>query len=176
MDEPTILEAEREGSSRVAGMSLKHTLLDGHKEPVTGLFTVIHDNKHWLVSTGWDRRICIWDLDQFRLHSVFCNREQGTSTNLASSSGKEELAADGVILDLEYSSDRLEFAYTSADKQAYIRQFSPNGDQMVLRAVLQGHESEVTKIRWHKLEKVWITGSEDRTIRIWVGYIINFTT
>ena len=95
-----------------------------------------------------------------RLHSFFSNKN--------ALYGKEELAADGVILDLAYSESRNEFAYASADKQAYSRRFSPKGDQMTLVAVLQGHEAEVNTIKWHKKENFWITGSEDRTIRIWV--------
>jgi hypothetical protein len=61
--------------------------------------------------------------------------------------GKEELAADGIILDLEYNPDRNEFGYASSDKLAYIRKFSPKGDEMLLQAILVGHEAEVTKVR-----------------------------
>lgn len=99
-----------------------------------------------------------------RLHSIFSNK--------SALIGKEELAADGIILDVAYSESRNEFGYASADKQAYIRRFNPKGDQMTLVAVLQGHEAEVTVIKWHKTESLWITGSEDRTIRIWVSDII----
>lgn len=60
---------------------------------------------------------------------------------------KEELAADGIVLDIEYNSDRNEFAYCSADKLAYIRKFSPNGSEMNLQVILQGHESEVTQVK-----------------------------
>lgn len=95
-----------------------------------------------------------------RLHSIFSNKNAIV--------GKEELAADGVILDITYAECRNEFGYASADKQAYIRRFNPKGDQMTLVAVLQGHEAEVTVINWHNKENLWITGSEDRTIRIWV--------
>ena len=50
---------------------------------------------------------------------------------------------------------------------AYIRKFSTDGSDMKLLAVLQGHDAEVTQIKWHAKLKQWITGSEDRTIRIW---------
>lgn len=79
----------------------------------------------------------------------------------------EELAADGMILGIDYSPERNEFAYCSADKMAYLRKFSPNGAEMKLVAVMQGHEAEVTQIKWHRQFSQWITGSEDRTIRIW---------
>ena len=51
-------------------------------------------------------------------------------------------------MDIEYCAGRNEIAYASADKQAYVRRFSPKGDEMVLLAVLQGHEAEVTQV-WH---------------------------
>ncbi|KAJ3217607.1 hypothetical protein HDU67_007549 [Dinochytrium kinnereticum] len=148
-------------TNRVAGMTLKYTLSD-HKEAVTGL------------TTGWDRRICIYDLKQAKLHDMF----RTTLTSLTSpitpqpfitTSGKEELAADGIILDLEYCHDRNEFGYASADKLAYIRRFSPKGDEMTLQAVLIGHEAEVTQIKWNRVYQQWITGSEDRTIRVWAS-------
>ncbi|KAI8837830.1 WD40-repeat-containing domain protein [Chytridium lagenaria] len=56
---------------------------------------------------------------------------------------KEELAADGIILDLEYCADRNEFAYASA---------------------IIGLCEE---IKWNRVYQQWVTGSEDRTIRVW---------
>lgn len=79
------------------------------------------------------------------------------------------MAADGPILDMDYVAGRNEFAYASADKCAYIRQFSIDGSKMTLRAVLQGHEEEVTCIKWNHIHNQWITGSEDKTIRIWAA-------
>jgi len=38
---------------------------------------------------------------------------------------------------------------------------------MKLKAVLHGHEAEVTQVRWNPIHKKWITGSEDSTIRVW---------
>ncbi|KAJ3043664.1 hypothetical protein HDV00_004437 [Rhizophlyctis rosea] len=113
-------------TNRVAGMTLKFSL-PGHFEAVTAL-----------VSTGWDRRICIWDLTGARLQDVFRGGQPGGG-------GREELAADGIILDIEYCAERNEIAYASADKLAYVRRFSPKGDEMVLLAVLHGHEAEVTQ-------------------------------
>ncbi|KAI8908490.1 WD40-repeat-containing domain protein [Gorgonomyces haynaldii] len=145
-------------SNRVAGMSLKATLNE-HRESVTALVCFQHNSKHWMVSTGWDRRICVWDLETLQLQDVFHNHNGQTA--------KEELAADGIILAIDYSPERNEFAYASSDKLAYVRRFSSNGGEMKLMAVLQGHEAEVTQIKWHKKYKQWITGSEDRTVRIW---------
>lgn len=147
-----------EVTSRVAGMSLKATFKD-HKDAVVGLVCIRSEGRHWLLSSGWDRKIFLWDLVTLSLEDVFKN-----NTGIR---GTEELAADGIILGMDYSAERNEFAYCSADKMAYIRQFSPIGTEMKLVAVLQGHEAEVTQIKWHKTANQWITGSEDRTIRIW---------
>lgn len=68
---------------------------------------------------------------------------------------------------MDYSELREEFGYASADKYAYIRKFSEDGSKMRLKVVLQGHEAEVTCIRWNKVTSQWITGSEDQTVRIW---------
>ncbi|ORY40968.1 WD40 repeat-like protein [Rhizoclosmatium globosum] len=145
-------------TNRVSGMTLKYTLND-HKDAVTGIHCLYKDGRHWMISTGWDRRICVTDLKQGRLHDVFKNAQKGY--------GKEELAADGIILDLEYCPERNEFGYASADKSAYIRKFSPKGEEMLLQAVLIGHEAEVSKIKWNRRYQQWVTGSEDRSIRIW---------
>ncbi|KAJ1558347.1 hypothetical protein HK096_002054, partial [Nowakowskiella sp. JEL0078] len=120
-------------TNRVAGMTLKFTLQE-HKEAVTGLICFCKDGIHWLLTTGWDRRLCLWDIKQGRLQDIFRN-----NFGIA---GKEELAADGIILALEYCAERCEFAYASADKHAYIRRFSTKGDEMTLLAVLQGHDAE----------------------------------
>ncbi|KAJ3314131.1 hypothetical protein HDV04_000854 [Boothiomyces sp. JEL0838] len=145
-------------TSRVAGMTLKETLSE-HKDSVTALVCVKRDNNHWLLSTGWDRRIILWNLSTLRMQDIFKNNSMLQP--------KEELAADGIILGMDYSYERNEFAYCSSDKLAYIRKFSANGSEMKLMAVLQGHEAEVTQIKWNKHASQWITGSEDRTVRIW---------
>jgi WD40 repeat protein len=145
-------------------MSLKATFNE-HKDVITGLCAFTIDNQPWLISTSWDRRICIFDLKNEKLKSIFYSKE---------SHHRGELAADGIILDLDYCPERNEIAYASADKQAYIRSFSTKGDEMNLKAVLQGHEAEVTCIKWHAKEKLWITGSEDRTLRLWVCFFSTF--
>jgi WD40 repeat protein len=121
-------------------MSLKATFKE-HKDAVVGLACVKEEDAqhHWLLSTGWDRRIYIWNLNTLELHDVFRN-------NASSIKSGEELAADGIILGIDYSPERKEFGYCSADKMAYIRKFSRNGNQMKLIAVLQGHEAEVTQV------------------------------
>jgi WD40 repeat protein len=115
---------------------------------------------HRQLSAGRDRRIIIWRLKDGQLHDRFRNA-------LSKSVEKEELAADGSITDMDYAHRHNLFAYASADKNAYIRQFHPDGRQLTLKAVLQGHTAEVTAIRWNASTHQWVTGSEDKTIRIW---------
>jgi WD40 repeat protein len=91
------------------------------------------------LSTGWDRKIYLWDLATFEMIDVFKNNN-GIKAS-------EELAADSLILGIDYSPERNEFAYCSADKMAYLRSFSTNGSEMKLLAVMQGHEAEVTQVQ-----------------------------
>jgi WD40 repeat protein len=81
--------------------------------------------------------------------------------------GKEELAADGPVLDMALRRDdrNPQFAYSSADKLVYIRNFSSRGEEMVLVGVLHGHEAEVNLVEWSPVNSVWVTGSEDKTVR-----------
>ncbi|KAJ3224690.1 hypothetical protein HK099_008075 [Clydaea vesicula] len=185
-------------TNRVAGMTIKFCLKE-HKDAVTGLFCFFKDGMHWLLSTGWDRRICLWDIKTGQLRDKFRNnslpatlsnnmhnltsklntptatstqKKSNVSSNSYSSNNSnnntlEELAADDIVLGLDYSMERNEFCYCSADKLAYVRKFSPIASEMTLQVVLQGHEAEVTVVKWNKKNSTWITGSEDRTIRIW---------
>jgi WD40 repeat protein len=172
-------------SNRVAGTTLRYTLKE-HKEPVSSVVCFYKEGTHWLLSTGWDRRICLWDVKEGKLVDIFrqsvprfnqslsetslakLNARGSSNSNLfAGGSAAEELCADDIVLGIEYAPDRGEFCYCSADKQAYVRKFSQNGSEMTLQVVLQGHEGDVTAVKWHKMNQNWITASEDRTIRIW---------
>lgn len=68
---------------------------------------------------------------------------------------------------MDYAAELRQFGYASADKCAYIRQFDVDGTQLQLKAVLQGHEEDVTAIVWSPVHMQWVTGSEDRTVRVW---------
>jgi len=65
--------------------------------------------------------------------------------------------------------NRNEIAYASSDHLVYIRKFSTVGSEMTLLNTLQGHFSDVTSVRWNPVKSVWVTGSEDGTIRVWVS-------
>jgi len=61
------------------------------------------------LSAGWDRRILIWCLENGELEDLFCNTalkkdQQGSDEN--DDECQEELACDGVIIDMEYCPKR----------------------------------------------------------------------
>jgi len=149
-------------TNRVAGFICKHVFTE-HSNCVTGLAVIGREagyNTTYLLSAGWDRRIFLWDLEAACFHDTFRNTDPSALES-------DELASDGIIMDLTYSPERNEFAYASSDMLVYIRQFSDRGAEMTLSAVLQGHEAEVTQVRWNAVLTKWITGSEDGTIRVW---------
>ncbi|KAM9311651.1 uncharacterized protein PAF06_009490 [Gastrophryne carolinensis] len=115
----------------------------------------------YLLSGGWDCRICLWDLQTCSLTETFSRPE------IDQWSEHKEKACDGVIMDLCYCPKRKEFAYCSSDGNVYIRHFGVSSGEMTLVNILKGHEAEVTSVVWHNLRDKWVTGSEDGTIRIW---------
>lgn len=134
------------------------------------------------------------------------DNQSSTTTPTKSTSARDEWAADGAILDIDFAPEINCFVTASADGQAYLRRFgdektniaatyttssnfnrgsanlvrrdghdnslSNSGVPIVLSllAVMQGHESDVTAVKWVAKRRQWVTGSEDRTIRIWVSY------
>ncbi|ORX42833.1 WD40 repeat-like protein [Piromyces finnis] len=145
-------------TNRVSGLSIKY-VFERHKSSISGLVSFCLDNTYWLISSGFDRRICVWNLSTGKFQDVL--RIAGQPKD------KEELAADDIITDIDYNPNRKEYAYASADRMIYLRKFSPKGDEMPLQAVMQGHEEEVRQIKWNNTYKIWVSGSDDRTIRIW---------
>ncbi|XP_040271611.1 uncharacterized protein LOC120987022 [Bufo bufo] len=160
------LNTEQSGgliNMHLAGFTCKKVLA-GHFKAVTALVVVGKENGFstvYLLSGGWDRRLCLWDLLTCTLIETFCRPE------LDNWSEQRETACDGVIMDMCYCPKRQEFAYSSSNGNIYIRHFGAVSSEMTLVDILRGHEAEVTSVVWHNLKDKWITGSEDGTIRIW---------
>ena len=134
-------------NDRVAGMMLRH-VLENHKAPVTGFTCLFYEGTHYIITTGWDRRLCVWNLETGKLVEIFKNSD-GFSV------GQEELAADGIITDMAFSPERNEFAYSSADKLVYIRNFSTSSQDMKLKAALHGHKGEVSMVFIHLILEIY---------------------
>lgn len=169
-------------TNRVAGLILKK-VLNEHKNSVTCLCLVERLDMfplRYMLSSGWDRRICIWSMDpehpteqekkdqkepreqkpRILLVDVFKNK-------LANTLEESEYASDGHILDIDYCSKHNYYAYSSSDSMVYIRKFAMHGSEMTLVYTLQGHLSDVNCVRWMPSKLEWITGGEDGTVRVW---------
>lgn len=149
-------------TNRVAGFVCKYVMSE-HFSSVTSLVIVGRDHGQdstYVLSGGWDRRVCLWDIEAGTLKDVY--RGLGSASTM-------EIACDGIIHDMAYSPENNEYAYASSDKMVYIRTFSKTGKDMKLVNTLQGHDAEVTSICWSPLHSKWVTGSEDGTVRIWAG-------
>lgn len=150
-------------TNRVAGYVLKK-ILSEHTSCVTSMVVIDRPDlfpNRFLLSAGWDRRVCIWDLDKLRLFDLFRNKNVNNFEEV-------ELASDGNILDMCYCPKMNYFAYASTDSMCYVRKFATYGSEMVLVNTLQGHFSEVNCIKWIENKALWVTGGEDGTVRIWV--------
>ncbi|KAI9189142.1 hypothetical protein H9P43_000570 [Blastocladiella emersonii ATCC 22665] len=163
-------------ANRITGLTLRYRF-DDHRDAVTCLAVCEEAGGHFLLTSGWDRRIYVYDLRTGTLVDSF--------RDPTSAAGREELAADGPVLDLAVrprssAAAPPQFAYASADKFVYVRQFhAPGGTsttataattdtRMPLVGVLAGHEAEVTKVAWAGGARAqWVSGSEDKSIRFW---------
>ncbi len=117
----------------------------------------------FLLSAGWDRRICIWDLTNFTLFAVYSNPK-------VSNIEDAEAASMGYIHNMDYSPSLKYFAYAAgSDMCVYVRKFSPIGSEMTLMYQLRaGVDSEVTCIKWNFITNEWVTGMDNGEFRIWV--------
>nr|KAG5685672.1 hypothetical protein BaRGS_014479 [Batillaria attramentaria] len=153
-------------TNRVAGFICK-CVLSEHYSCVTSLVLVGRDHGQdstYLLSGGWDRRICLWNLEDLSLKDVYHG---------VRSAHDIEVACDGIITDMAYSPRNNEYAYASSDKMVYIRKFSKSGGHMNLVNTLQGHDGDVMCVKWSIVCNKWVTGSEDGTVRIWAGDGLN---
>ncbi|KAL3309331.1 hypothetical protein Ciccas_012124, partial [Cichlidogyrus casuarinus] len=175
-------------SQEVFGLSCKQALVE-HRSAVTCMAAVTNyyfkqANRYMnmLITSGWDRRICVWDLDTGALIDV------AKDVHRLQWNEREHMAND-VILDLVYSPERNEIGYVSADWYLYLRTFHLDGRKIQLKQKLQGHHGEVNCLAWrpplHEISTAmyatdpspfdlfgaWITGSVDGTIRVWVLFL-----
>ena len=153
-----------EVANRVVGFTLRKVFRE-HNSLVTSLALVDDVDSFggvFLISAGWDRRICVWDLTHFMLFCIFNNNNPATVD-------EAETASSGSILDMDYSPFLKCFGYASSDNCVYVRKFATRGVDMQLMYKLEIQiESEITRVKWNYLTNEWITGLENGEIRIWV--------
>ncbi|CAF1299195.1 unnamed protein product [Didymodactylos carnosus] len=150
-------------ANRVSGFTLRH-IFSQHNSLVTSI-ALIDDVETFgdvfLISAGWDRRICTWNLTHFMLNSIFYNSNATTVE-------EAEIASPGSILDLAYSPSLKYFAYSTSDQSVYVRKFSTKGYDMDLMYALKSQQDiDITCIRWNYITNQWITGCEDGSIQLW---------
>ncbi|XP_060094291.1 uncharacterized protein LOC132571507 isoform X1 [Heteronotia binoei] len=139
-------------SKCVAGFACR-TVLCGHTGMVTALTLAGTDTTicfPYLLSGGWDGRLCLWDLQNHSLQNEF-----------SSIPGN-----NGPILDMAYSPKRREFALSFSTGRIFICAFNPHCINLVLLAEL-GHQASAVALVWHPLEDKWVSGSEDGSIHLW---------
>ncbi|CAF2703911.1 unnamed protein product [Rotaria sp. Silwood2] len=157
-------EEGAEVANRVVGFTLRK-IFSEHESLVTSLALVDDVESFggvYLLSSGWDRRIYIWDLTHFILFSFYSNSK-------AEHVDEGNAAASGNIHDMDYSPSLKYFAYASSEMCVYVRKFSPRGSEMDLMYKLQAPiDSEVTCVKWNFITNQWVTGMENGEIRIWV--------
>ncbi|CAF3091307.1 unnamed protein product [Rotaria socialis] len=150
-------------ANRVVGFTLRK-IFSEHESLVTSLALVDDVDSFggvFLLSSGWDRRIFIWDLTHFILFSQYTNPK-------ADHVDEAQTASQGNIHDMDYSPHLKYFAYASSDMCVYVRKFSPKGSEMDLMYILQAKiDSEVTCVKWNFIMNQWVTGMENGEIRIW---------
>ncbi|TNN18986.1 Vegetative incompatibility protein [Schistosoma japonicum] len=156
-------------SRHIFGMKCRFVLV-GHNDSVTCLLSVNYKmdpiHQFILLTSGWDRCICIWDLKSGELIDKF----QETQCPTQKDSHK---AAKGAVLDMAYNPELDIFAYACSDWFIYVRKFSVNGNKMDLQTKLIGHNGPVNCVVYNPSnfesgnQSEWITGSDDCTIRIW---------
>nr|XP_060621645.1 uncharacterized protein LOC132769061 isoform X1 [Anolis sagrei ordinatus] len=146
-------EAQEHSPSCIAGFTCRMVLC-GHTGMVTALtlagdYTDIHFP--YLLTGGWDGRLCLWDL---RNHSLL--------NDFSSLPGNYE-----AILDVAYSPKRREFAFSCSTGQVFICAFNPLCTDLLLLTELSGLKATVVALVWHPLKDKWVCGTEDGSIRIW---------
>ncbi|XP_075065284.1 uncharacterized protein LOC142152492 isoform X2 [Mixophyes fleayi] len=92
-------------NKHLAGFTCKKVLA-GHFKAVTALAVVEKESDFsavYLLSSGWDRRLCVWNLQTCSLIETFSRPE------LDQWSDQRETACDGVVMDMCYCPKRLGF-------------------------------------------------------------------
>ncbi|CAL8079649.1 unnamed protein product [Calicophoron daubneyi] len=172
-------------SRQLFGLKCQHALLE-HSDLVTSLAVLPPHlnpaNRPVLLSSGWDKQICIWDLEKGTLLDMYVDPD-------CEDPSEQKVAAKGAILDMKYCPEHREFASASADWSVYVRRASVRGVEMKLIEKYTGHRGEVGHVLYlpgspaslgiestSQLNPAtattgeWVSGSDDCTIRVWPAH------
>jgi len=165
-DEPGAERADKPADKPAAENPQTRVLWE-HTDRVTGLVCM----GHTLASASWDLTLRLWDLSEALLP------DQGASSHWI------ENAHDDYILSLAHSPELDQIATASADQGAKLWDLavdtepceSVNGSASVPEGrkgkrfcgVLKGHGADVSHIKWNAPHGLWVTGSEDASVRFW---------
>jgi len=140
------------------GESAPPTVLREHTDRVTGLVMLGGSNDHMLASVSWDLSLRLWDL----------------TSESAGSAHVVENAHDDYILSVAYSPELEQLASASADQGAKLwdltsmkSEDSSSSVESACCGVLRGHKADVSHVKWNSPRRLWVTGSEDHSVRLW---------
>lgn len=149
-------------------------VLTEHTDRVTGLALV---GASTLASVSWDLTLRLWQLD-----AAFDTGAAAGATH--ASTHVIQNAHDDYILSVAFSPELGQIASSSADQGVKLwdvrcdtdsspvdadgEMFVPEGKRgKRCCGVLLGHTSDVSCVKWSEPLALWVTSSEDRTVRLW---------
>ena len=153
-------------------------VLREHSDRVTGLICY----GTTIGSVSWDLSIRLWDVHACANDLSLGEEPKSTHVILD--------AHDDYILSAAYAPELEQLASASADQGVKIWDLTcdtepieggvnPDGTMAVsvpegrlgkaLCGVLRGHAADVSHVRWNAPHKLWVTGSEDHTVRCWTS-------
>ncbi|XP_039190052.1 uncharacterized protein LOC120304029 isoform X2 [Crotalus tigris] len=137
-------------------------VLCGHTGMITALTLVTNEMNGihipYLLSGGWDGRLCLWNLQKRSFQNTFSNLPGDNEPILDVACSQNSLYPP--------APERREFAF-STSTGVFICAFNFHCADLELLAELCEHKTTVLALAWHPQQNKWVTGAEDGTIQLW---------